>query len=337
MENAAERDIEKAVNQFDPNNATSQIKDLSGHNNSVFKIELENKTVICKFCTGKNGSQDCRKEVNMHQLLQTQTEVRTPEILYSDCSAEKTKFPFFITEHIPGRSLQDSFPKLNSGQQVEIVEQAGSILGEIHSKISFRYAGELKPGHESIKVGGKSDWLEYITEELSQAIQKAEDTRFSDLTKKAEEVVTEISRLEEPENTLVFYDFRPENVIAEDGKIKALIDFERAWTGDPLWDYAYSEMSFVEPHHYYDMHKPPNADEEKLRKIFQKCYKQERELEENWREKVNLYKLGIIIKRFNSFKGWTESTEMTEEEIKRQEKLLRSNFNRLYQDQTMFN
>jgi hypothetical protein len=89
-------------------------------------------------------------------------------------------------------------------------------------------------------------------------------------------------------------------------------------------------MSFVEPHHYYDMHEPPNADEDKLRKIFQRGYEQEKELQNGWRQKVNLYKLGIIIKRFNSFKGWTESTEMTEEEIKRQENLLRTNFNGLY-------
>lgn len=126
--------------------------------------------------------------------------------------------------------------------------------------------------------------------------------------------------------------FRPDNVIAKDGRIEALIDFERAWSGDPLWDYAYSEMSFVEPHHYYDMHEPPNADEEKLRKAFKGGYETERGLEGNWRQKVNLYKLGIIIKRFNSFKGWTESTEMTEEEIKRQEKLLRGNFLRLYEE-----
>ena len=80
------------------------------------------------------------------------------------------------------------------------------------------------------------------------------------------------------------------------------------------------------------MHQPPNADEGKLRKTFQKGYEQERKLREEWSQKVNLYKLGIIIKRFNSFKGWTESTEMTGEEIKRQEKLLRGNFLRLYEE-----
>ena len=332
MENVAERDIEKAVNQFELNNSISQIKDLSGHNNSIFKVKLEDKTIICKFCTGENGIQDCRKEVNMHQLLKAQTKIKTPEIIYSNCSTDEIEHPFFITEYIEGRSLQDSFQELNAEKQAEVVKQAGQILGEVHSKTSFLHAGELIPEKDVIQVDGEANWTDYITEELTQAVEQAENTRFNDLTNKAEETVAEISRLEESENTLVFYDFRPDNVIAEKGRIKALIDFERAWSGDSLWDYAYSEMSFVEPHHYYDMHEPPNADENELRKVFQNGYEQEKQLENKWCRKVKLYKIGIIIKRFNSFKGWTESTEMDEEEIRLQEKLLRTNFNRLYRD-----
>lgn len=332
MKQVAEKDITEAIKQLDPKIQIEEKEDISGHNNRIFKVKLADKTVICKFCTGENGRQDCRKEVNMHKLLKNRTDVKTPEILYSDPSAEKTEFPYFITEYIEGESLQDSFPELEAEKQVEIVEQAGQILGEVHSKISFDYAGELIPENGNIVVKGECNWVEYIIEELSNATEKAEDTRFSDLTEKAEEIVNKLSELDEPEKTLVFYDFRPDNVIAENGRIEALIDFERAWSGDPLWDYTYSEMSFVEPHHYYDMHEPPNADEERLRQAFHQGYKQEIELEEDWRKKVNLYKLGIIIKRFNSFKGWTESTEMTEEEIERQENLLRTNFNRLYKE-----
>lgn len=332
MKQVDEKDITEAINQLGLESQIIEIEDVSGHNNRIFKVRLKDRTVICKFCTGENGSEDCRKEVNMHQLLKNKTNVKTPEILYSDASTEKTEFPFLITEYIEGESLQDSFPELKAGKQVEVVEQAGQILGEVHSKISIDFAGELIPENGNIVVEGESSWIEYIKEELSQATEKAENTRFSDLTEKAEDLVTKLSELDEPRKTLVFYDFRPDNVIAKNGRIKALIDFERAWAGDPLWDYAYSEMSFVEPHHYYDMHKLPNADEEELRKVFQGGYEQEKELQNGWRQKVKLYKLGIIIKRFNSFKGWTESTQMTEEEIKRQENLLRTNFNRLYKE-----
>jgi aminoglycoside phosphotransferase (APT) family kinase protein len=332
MKQVSEKNITEAIKQL---NSKSQIiykEDISGHNNRIFKVRLKDRTVICKFCTGENGSQDCQKEVNMHSLLKNQTYVRTSEILYSNPSAEKTEFPFFITEYIEGESLQEGFPELDAEEQVEVVEQAGQILGEIHSKIFFEYAGELIPENGNIVVDGEFGWVEYVTEELSEATEKAENTRFSDLTEKAEEIVNKLSELDEPAKTLVFYDFRPDNIIAKKGRIKALIDFERAWAGDPLWYFAYSEMSFVEPHRYYDKHEPPNADIEELRKAFQKGYKQERKMKGNWRQKVNLYKLGIMIKRFNSFKGWTESTEMTEEEIKRQENLLRTNFNRLYKE-----
>ncbi|MFO7794236.1 MAG: aminoglycoside phosphotransferase family protein [Candidatus Nanohaloarchaea archaeon] len=332
MRQVAEKDITKAINQLESESQIIEIEDISGHNNRIFKVRLKDRTVICKFCTGENSKQDCRKEVNMHQLLKTKTNVKTPEILYSDPSANKTEFPFFITEYIEGESLQDSFPELKAREQIEVVEQAVHILGEVHSKISFEYAGELIPENKDIIVDGKFTWIEYLKEELNQAIEKAGDTRFSDVTEKSEDFVNKLSELDEPEKTLVFYDFRPDNVIAMDGRIEALIDFERAWSGDPLWDYAYSEMSFVEPHRYYDMHEPPNADEEELRKAFQEGYETQRELEENWRQKVELYKLCIIIKRFNSFEDWTESTEMTEEEIKRQENLLRTHHNRLYKD-----
>ena len=332
MKQVAEKDIIEAIKQLDLESQIEGKEDISGHNNRIFKVRLKHRTVICKFCTGENGSQDCRKEVNMHQLLKNQTYVKTPEILHSDASAEKTEFPFFITEYIEGESLQDSFPELKAEEQIEVVEQAGQILGEVHSKISFDCAGELIPENGNITVEGGYCWVEYITEELSKATEKAEDTRFSDLTEKAEEIVNKLSELDQPENNLVFYDFRPDNLIARYGRIEALIDFERAWSGDPLWDYAYSEMSFVEPHRYYDMHQPPHADEDKLRKVFQRGYEQEQELQSGWRQKVNLYKLGIIVNRFNSFKGWTESTGMTEEEIKRQENLLRTNFNGLYKE-----
>lgn len=245
MKQVAEKDITEAIQQLDSESQIKEKEDISGHNNRIFKVRLKDRIVICKFCTGENGSQDCRKEVNMHQLLKNRKDVKTPEILYSDASAEKTRFPFFITEYIEGESLQDSFPELNAEKQVEIVEQAGQILGEVHSKIPFEYAGELIPENRNITVDRESNWVEYITEELSKATEKAENTRFSDLTEKAEKVVEKLSQLDEPEKKLVFYDFRPDNVIAKNGRIKALIDFERAWAGDPLWDYAYSEMSFV--------------------------------------------------------------------------------------------
>ena len=196
----------------------------------------------------------------MHNLLEKEIDVKTPEILYSDPKVVETSLPFFISEYIDGSSLQDSFMGLEAQKQAEVVEQSGQILGEVHSQISFEHAGELMPGTRNITVDGVLGWVEYITQELSQAVDKAKETRFSDLGKKAEDIVEKFSELAEPEKKLVFYDFRPDNVIARNGRIEALIDFERAWSGDPLWDYAYSEMSFVEPHHYYDMHEPPKAD-----------------------------------------------------------------------------
>ncbi|PSG98834.1 MAG: hypothetical protein BRC29_01765 [Nanohaloarchaea archaeon SW_7_43_1] len=331
MKQVPEKDITEAVKQFDYKNQINEKEDISGHNNRIFKVKLEDKTVICKSCVGTKPKQDCRKEVGMNQLLKRRTSVKTPELLYSNPSTDKTEYPFFITEYIDGKSLQDSFPELNAENQVEIVEQAGQILGEVHSEISFQHAGELKPENEGIKVDRESNWIEYIVEELNQAIEKAEDTRFKDLTGKADNVVAKLSQLEEPEKTLVFYDFRPDNVITEDGKIKALIDFERAWSGDPLWDYAYSEMSFVEPYHYFTMHKPRKAGDAELREVFQKGYEQEEQLGTGWRRKVKLYKLGIIIKGFITFKGFTEGMEMSEEEINRQEKLLRTAFGRLFE------
>lgn len=207
MKQVAEKDITEAINQLDLESRIEDKEDISGHNNRIFKARLENRTVICKFCTGENGSQDCRKEVNMHQLLKNRTDVKTPGILYSDASAEKTEFPFFITEYIEGESLQDSFPELEAEEQVEVVEQAGQILGEIHSQIGFQYAGELIPENGEVTVDRESNWIEYITEELSRATEKAENTRFNDLTEKAEDLVDKLCELDEPENTLVFYDF----------------------------------------------------------------------------------------------------------------------------------
>ena len=188
MKQVAEKDITEAIKQLDLESQIEEKEDISGHNNRIFKVGLKNRTVICKFCTGENGSQDCKKEVNMHQLLKTQTQVKTPEILYSDASAEKTDFPYFITEYIEGESLQDRFPELDVEKQIEVVEQAGQILREVHSRISFGYAGELIPEKENIVVDGESNWVEFITEELNQARKKAEDTRFSDLTEKAEDL-----------------------------------------------------------------------------------------------------------------------------------------------------
>ncbi|NMJ77227.1 phosphotransferase [Nanohaloarchaea archaeon] len=331
MKQVAEKDIKEAINQINLETKIVDVEDISGNNNKIFKVKLGDSTIVCKFYTGENGSQDCRKEVNMHNLLEKEIDVKTPEILCSDPEADKTKLPFFISEHIDGSSLQDSFVELEAQKQVEVVEQPGQILGEVHSQISFEYAGELISEEGNITVDRELGWVEYITEELSQAVDEAEETIFSDLGRKADDIANRFSELTEPEKKLVFYDFRPDNVIARNGMIEALIDFERAWSGDPIWDYAYSEMSFVEPHHYYEMQEPPKADEERLQEAFQRGYEKKIKLGGNWRQKVNLYKLGIVIKRFNTFKNWTESKGMTEEEIRRQEKLLRSSFDRLYQ------
>ncbi|EGQ43658.1 MAG: phosphotransferase enzyme family protein [Candidatus Nanosalina sp. J07AB43] len=124
MKQVSEKDVTEAINQLDPENHIEEKEDISGHNNKVFRIKLEERTVICKFCTGENSIQDCRKEVNMNQLLKNQTTVDTPEILYSNSSTRKNKFPFFIIEYIERESLQDSFTELSSENQVEVVEQA---------------------------------------------------------------------------------------------------------------------------------------------------------------------------------------------------------------------
>ena len=152
--------------------------------------------------------------------------VSAPLPVTLDGTGELLSTPYFVMEHI------DGLPQYKPHDAVEFVSQLAVQLARIHRVKEGGYDLSFLPRQTARLAARIRNWPEKLDQSLD------EERIRTTLT-----IAWPLSRLNEP--VLVHGDFWPGNLLWRDGRLLAVVDWEDAELGDPLFDVAVCRLDLL--------------------------------------------------------------------------------------------
>jgi Ser/Thr protein kinase RdoA (MazF antagonist) len=204
----------------------ARLEPLSQLNHAVFRLRFPDGSKILKLARGSESS-SIRKELMLVGLL-ARHGIPVPVVEHVDEGGTLVGRPFFIMESAGDRTVADWVGRPNKLGRGLFAEM-GAVLGRIHG-ISFPASGDIP--HDGIvprdvpavirRLHDLADWG------ASQRLLDASDVaRFKSLAMPSAHGVA-----------LCHSDFHAVQCVVQDGRIVAVVDWESAWAGNPLIDFA---------------------------------------------------------------------------------------------------
>ncbi|PSP64297.1 phosphotransferase [Halobacteriales archaeon QH_8_67_36] len=278
-----------------------------GHRSDVYMVTLdhggEEYEVVVKF--KPTGDIPFDIEPKLHEYVANRTDVPVPRILVFKQQPAVDVRPYFVTERVHGETLSQEFATLSPKDRRRVMQQAGHILGDLHSEIGFEAFGRLDLHNGRLIVRDwMGSWREYF-EQLTRAhLSRLDETPFADLKDRA---VAKIEPALEvvPEDgvpRLVHDDFRPANLLFEAGTeqpITAVLDWQDVLAALPEYNLAQTEFLFI------DSSSTDPDVRERLRSEFHGGYTEHRpmDFEDGYAERRPLYQLSTLLWRMAGFEA----------------------------------
>ena len=261
----------------------------------------------------ETGEREFIGKAHSFEGLEEQKFMREPEVLrkLSDTAVPVpglvfTSFDerpyFFLMEKIAGKNFEQAEKGLKDGEKKEFFYSAGKHLAQIHEEVRFEDFGQLDSDLEPEKVS----WKKKFREDMEWRKDKLGETRFSDMRPGLEELIQDLSVLEDVGRpSLVHDDFRLANIMVSGSEITGVIDWARAYSGDPYIDFVSAEFRFFGPQNRRE--KYPE---------FEEGYRSVRDLEKEER-RYRLYRAYIITGMMIGFSSFWKKfhSEQRKEEI----------------------
>lgn len=177
-----------------------------------------------------------RSELKVMTLLLERTNIPIPVVYFEDFSRELVNLDYYVMDWLPGAILnvvQESLPEKELGS---IRSQVGETIRTINSIEGERFGMVANPQY--------SNWREAFVGLMEDIALDGESSAVDlDYDAIRRSVERHSSSLEVAETAyLVHWDMWEGNIGVKDGSISGVIDFERAFWGDPLM-----EMNWMAP------------------------------------------------------------------------------------------
>jgi aminoglycoside phosphotransferase (APT) family kinase protein len=176
-----------------------------------------------------------QREKIAYDLLRN-SDIPVPQKVFLDDSKTDCEFDVLISEKISGLNLEAQWPQLDSQDRAELAEQAGRLQKLFEGK-SFPFFGELTT---TGPFKQHSTWTECLRERLNYHLSDTLSLNvFTDTEAlRFEKIFNEHSTILDQVKTshLVHGDFHFGNLLFDGTQIKAVLDFEWSFAGDPLFD-----------------------------------------------------------------------------------------------------
>lgn len=205
--------------------------DLDGGESFVLKIAPLPGTPILGY-----EKEMMRAEVEVARRLMTETDLPLPEIVAVDFSRELWPSDYFLMRLLPGRPLDHVRPKLSPEAQARIDRTLGVYLKTLHGLKGENFGFYNGPHFPTWRQA-----FEYRMESLKADAQEVGlSAELSHGFAFGASLYLSLDHVQEP--CLCHWDLWDGNVFVDEGKIVGLIDFERAYFGDPAL-----EVNFMGP------------------------------------------------------------------------------------------
>jgi fructosamine-3-kinase len=234
----------------------------AGHYNDSYYIEADSGKFVLRIAPPDSVPKlfyevDMMKsEVNIHRLVRENTDVPVPEIVYHDFSREIVDRDYLVMEYLEG----------NSGFFDD--RELGGYVRQIHAIESDKFGY-----HERAAPTGES-WPDlfftYVKLILLDClscgvIDNREHEYFLSVYDKYGGVIMDVKP------SLLHLDLWRQNILTVNGKITAILDFDRGLYGDPelefavLDTYGYSTPEFFEG---YEKPRPSDSDTQVRQRLY---------------------------------------------------------------------
>ncbi|MGN7356366.1 phosphotransferase family protein [Paenibacillus sp. SAF-054] len=209
---------------------------LSDGRSVILKVAPENQveTLTCEKHIMSN-------EVGVLKLLHEKGAIPVPEVYAYDTSFNLIPSEYFFMEKVAGQPYNLVKDSLTEDEQDAIEEELGRYNRQINE-----YAGSAFGPFFENSEDAYPTWREAFSGLMSDLLSDGRKfgVRLPIVYEQIEEAVAAklpiLNEVTEPR--LVHWDLWSGNVFVDQGRITAIIDWERALWGDPLFEYYFSHM-----------------------------------------------------------------------------------------------
>lgn len=209
------------------------------------------------------------------------TDVPLSRVVALDTSKRLVPYDYLILTKMPGQTISTSAADLPPASRYAIGYSAGQSLATIHSH-SFDQFGLLY----NIAAGTpQPDWSAYVAEhfryyqgqvEALGILPDAVLRRIDALMARMQPLFAAVQH-----GVLIHGDYHFANLLQQDGKLSAVLDFDWAASGDPAWDFRIDDQL--------------ESEVSGSREAFYAGYTSRRALDEGHWERVSFYRTGLYL------------------------------------------
>lgn len=213
---------------------------LRGHTSLVVRAEQPVSLLI-----GWDGS-DITREVNSIRLVRD-AGLPVPEILWLEDDASVLGTRFVVSTMAPGRRVGASLGS-SENLSIDAVESVLTLLGRTHSV-------DVGAHRELAEASHLAEWLDFETVEecsdymahgfLDKMLERSDIHTTPALVRGMQWLRSNVPSCDEPP-VLLHYDFALNNMLFEDNRVTALLDWETSRLGDPADDLNWTQQNLAE-------------------------------------------------------------------------------------------
>lgn len=267
----------------------------SGASHETFSAISEDRELVVKICDDDwSGLPEFEKGFELDapvlNLVEERTSVPVPEVYAYDNSETDFDFKYIVMEKVEGKEM---YEYMEYPEKQHLIRQTGELLGELHNKIEFEDFGGLKQAENGFVEVEPKDWSSMFKQLIWKITSHLEKIEAEETRDRIRNIVEEnLHLLESRDNPVLLHqEFSPRNMVGTSESINAVIDWERAISGDPEYDLATTEKHIIQAR---DGNPETRENAEEIRKTLYEGYKSKRQLDQGWEKRRNLYYLPYI-------------------------------------------
>jgi aminoglycoside phosphotransferase (APT) family kinase protein len=215
-----------------------------------------------------------RQEPGLHALLRERTDLPVPAVLAHDFSRRDIDRDYLVMERMPGMPIS-GLASLGQRSLEEILREVGRCLRQVHGLTGDRYGyvGEHRP------MEPQPDWpgaFALMWNQLLDDVERCGGYRLDEASRMRRLLDRHIRVFDRAvPASLLHMDVWAENILAdEQGRLTALIDWDRSLWGDPEIEFAVLDYCGISEPAFWEGYgaERERSPEAEVRRIFYLLY-----------------------------------------------------------------
>ena len=284
--------IKKICNQIPHTEKVTRITTMNaGLSAFLAKLDFKNSTTPSWVIRVINPNREKKYEREMGALLQAHQKfnVPTPKVIFTDNSRKILSEPYYIYEFLPGDTLGNQITSLTFAQKKHIYADLGQTLARMHldqrseSGAMLLIDDELVFEPFEMKTSLEEDIYQGQLGDIECALQHAFKEKYDHLYNGCERIWNTYKDSLRNSTSLIGFchnDLLADNLIINEGKVEAIIDWEQSCYYGILYDLARTERGL-----FRRIVLLSDQERQQLQEIFLRNYQKIRPIEDAYWDK----------------------------------------------------